>query len=195
METSARKRAGVICEAGFRIDFQPDQLTVSRDGSAWNPRMRVARYWQMFAAIGVGIGLLALLASDKPLSRPVPLVSLPILLAILLFFVWPLGVNNIRCSREHLEVIRLRRGNETGRWHFPRELVERVHIEPVFGRPEMGYAIAFTVNGNTVRTLRGIQLNEAQAVLLALSELGFDVGVCTSEPGGEAPERRGELAD
>jgi hypothetical protein len=179
MEAAAFKSAETLREGGFSIDIQPGELIVTRDRSAWNPRMRMSRDWQIVAAIIVAIFLTVDLASKKSLSGSVPLVSFPILLGILLFFVWPLGVNNIHCTREHLEVICVNRGIETGRWLFPHSLVERIHIEEAFGRAEMGFTIVFTVNGNAVRTLRGIQLKEAQIVLLELRDLGFDVRVGT----------------
>jgi hypothetical protein len=179
MEKTAWKSEETLREGGFRIEVHPGELIVTRDPSAWNPRMRRSRHWQIAVAIGVAIIIVVNLTKSP--SELVPPVSFPILLGILLFFLWPLGVNNIQCTREHIEVIRLHRGIEIGRWLFPRSLVERVHIEQAFGRSEMGFTIAFTVNGNTVQTLRGIRLDEAQVVLLQLRDLGFDVGVGGSD--------------
>jgi hypothetical protein len=176
MDATAYKSAEAIPGDGFSIDIQPGKLIVTRN--PWKPSISSA--WQM-AAVILAIFLIGSLVAGKSPSGPVPLLSFPILAGILIFFLWPIGVNNIHCTREHLEVIREHRGSETGRWLFPRTLVERIHIEEAFGRAEMGFTIVFTVNGTTVRALRGIQLKEAQIVLLELRELGFEVGVGTSD--------------
>jgi hypothetical protein len=108
MEGSACNPRETRCEGGFRIEIQPDELIISRDRSAWNPRMARSRFWQTSGEIFVGLLLVVYLTSSKSGSGPVPLMSFPILMAILLFFLWPLGVNNIHCTREPLQVIVLR---------------------------------------------------------------------------------------
>lgn len=80
MGATARKSSEILRDGGFSIEIKLGELTVTRDRSAWNPRMYMLRDWQVAVAIMVVIFLVVELASNKSVSGPVPLVSFPILL-------------------------------------------------------------------------------------------------------------------
>src|SRR3974390_1199277 len=116
-----------IRDGGFRIEIGLDDLVVAKEPAARrSPRVSVISILWIVLICFVGYKLL--LRGDPSFFHLDQsfLIGFPLLIAILVFAVWPAGVNNIRATRQSLEVTRLLRGNETGRWVFPRAAVKQL---------------------------------------------------------------------
>jgi uncharacterized integral membrane protein len=167
-----------ICDGGFRIEISQDELTVTRDQAAWKPRRSsvLARvFYTVFVVIAVIVVVIDFGAAL--IDRPLIVAALAALL-FLPGLLWTrfAGINNLHCTRQNLEVIRIVRRRETGRWLFPRDLVKKVrYAEVAASRYGATFALAFSVEGKKVKVLRGIECPEAQTILRELSRLGFDV--------------------
>ncbi len=177
LETTT-KYPHTICDGGFRIEILQDELTVSRDETAWKLRTSsiLSRVFVVLVLVAFSVRLLFTLV---PLLVDQPLPALAILVVLIVpGLLWARyeGTNNIHCTRENLEVIRFVRGREAGRWLFPRELVKQTSFAAVsWSNSGSTFALIFKVEGKKVKVLRGIESPEAQIVLRELQRLGFDV--------------------
>jgi hypothetical protein len=167
-----------ICEGGFRIEIAQDELTVTRDEAAWRPR-RSSVLGRVLYLVFVVVAAIVILVDFGSAFIERPLIA--VLLAALLFLpgvFWRrfAGINNLHCTRQNLEVIRIVRGRKTGRWLFPHELIKQArYAEVAASKYGASFAIVFSVEGKKVKALRGIECPEAQTVLRELGRLGFDV--------------------
>jgi phosphoribosylformylglycinamidine (FGAM) synthase PurS component len=178
MPESTAKAMETACDGGFRIETSQDELTATRTPSAWKKRTSSIAS-RVFVAIVAVVLAINLLFSTVPLLIDRPL---GILLVAAFIFVpgvlWARlrGTNNLHCTRQNLEVIRLIRGRETGRWLFPCALVKQIRYAAVsYSKYGSTFALVFTVEGKKVKVLRGIECPEAQIILRELHRLGFDV--------------------
>jgi hypothetical protein len=187
-----------ISDGGFCIVIHPDELTVTKDSSAWKVRTKSAVSRVITTVLFV---LFVLVVGVNVFSESTGrgLLFLGIIAALTIpsmLYGWLRGLNNIHCTCNDLEVTRIVRGHPTGTWRFPRDLVKQVRFAPVsYSRYGSTNALVFTVEGKRVQILRGIEIPEAQIVLSAMKRLGFDVLIDVAMPMAAemALERRGKL--
>jgi hypothetical protein len=167
-----------IFEGGFRIDIEPDQLTVVRDAGAAAPSTGTIAV-RLLAVVCVVAVALKILFDAVPAfgnSPPSVLAFVVILIGIGVLWAWHSKADNIHCSRKRLEIVRAVRGRIAARRAFPRSHIRQIGFTAIsWSTSGPRFAIVFKVNGREVEVLRGIESPEAQTVLRELDRLGYDV--------------------
>jgi len=173
---------------GFRIAMSPDELTVTRDVRAYNSTIRMRRAVILFSGIalslvvfygkfirsGVGTGLLPPTLERSLGWIPSLLLSmLPLILAADILYP---DTNNLRCTREHVEVTRLLFGKVRNTLSFSTVDVKQVRYVDSFGFLLGPPArLEFQAGGKQVKCLQGLKCVEAQRILDEFERMGFDI--------------------
>lgn len=163
---------------GFRIESIPVMLEVTYDPKAHEDENRscsrkITR-WYPFIIFGVVMAVLSFSAISN--SQWILLLLPPVFLAYFIVSQAIAIANNIRCTPETLQVIRITRGKEKESWSFPREEVGPISYT-VFSSSRYGSTcgLQFAVQSQRVRVLSGLEIIEAQLLLNELSRLGYEV--------------------
>lgn len=148
---------------GFRIEISPDELTVTEFTSARTRLWVYLTYAVVFCCLLVSAG-----RSSE--------IFLLLLLGASVFRYLFVGVHNLRCTRENLEVIDIFYGRTRRTRSYKRNDVSGTRFGAVslskYG-PTGG--LIFEVAGSRIKALYGLRCVEAQKVLDELQRLGFDV--------------------
>lgn len=166
-----------IRDGGFRIDIQPDELTVTADKTAWVVRKK-SRKSQIFYVVFVLLvvcGLVSDLFSTISQDGPGSLAFLAVLIGLGVLIAYAQGCKNLRCNRESLEVIKVARGRIMSTTSYPRGSLQKIRFGTV---SYAGYAavcgLVFEAGGKRVKVLRGLGSPEARRIVAELRLLGFD---------------------
>jgi len=174
----AAQNDATICSGGFRIEIHPDELTVTRNRTAFQPKNKTALgiIWKVFIFIFIAFYALfsflptALKGGYAFLGIFAAMIGLPALWA------YSQGSKNLHCTRDNLEVIQVARGKVRNKWAYPKDSVKRVGFAPVsYSRYGSTCGLIFRAQGKKVKTLVGLECPEAQIILQQLDRLGFDI--------------------
>jgi len=182
-ETTANNQK-IITDGGFRIEIKLDSLTVTADKKAWNKGNLAAS--QIIALIGI-IAVACIIFIDwltSPTSKNLILLAVFVLFAAIgLLSRYFQGTNNIHCTRGNLEVIQVRPRRAAVSLLFPRSQVQQIRLGALaYGKYQAVMGIVFNASGKKIKTLRSIELPEAQTVLNELKKLGYDTVIDVGMP-------------
>lgn len=163
---SAANSTEIEISGGFEIEVSPDELTVTKAG-AISTR---ARLW-MYLLYALAFCYILLSAGWSS-----SFIFLGVLLAAGIFRYLFVGVHNLRCTRENLEVIDVVCGQTERTWSYPRSDVKGIRFGTVsFSRYGSTGGLMFEVEGKRIKALYGLKCIEAQKILDELQRLGFDI--------------------
>lgn len=149
---------------GFRIEISPEQLSVTDDTSAKSPLWLYLTYAAFLCYVLVSEG------------RSSAFLFLLLLSAIRAFQYLFVGVHNLRCTRENLEVIDVFHGRAKKTRSYKRSDVTGISFGTVsFSRYGATGGMIFEAAGKRIKALYGLKCVEAQKLLNELQRLGFDV--------------------
>jgi hypothetical protein len=171
MTEAAPHIIGIHTSGGFRIETYPDEIVVTKVASAESPtgRMRFVRYLAYGALLSCAS--FALLISARQF---LPFVVIFLAVAILRYLL--VGIHNLRCTRDGLDVIDVFHGRKEKTRLFPRAEVKRVRFGAVsYSKYGATCGLIFTAAGKNIKTLSGLKCIEAQEILDELQRLGYDV--------------------
>jgi hypothetical protein len=154
----------VRVSGGFRIEISPDELVVSE-----------ARSTEASFAIYLTYGVLFLFILYKLVltNRFLPFFALLLAIVVRYLFV---GIHNLRCTRETLEVIDIFHGRAKQTKFYTRSEVKTIRFGAVSYSKYGGIGgLIFEAAGKRIKTLYGLKCAEAQDILDELQRLGFDV--------------------
>jgi hypothetical protein len=86
------------------------------------------------------------------------------------------GHNDLHCTSERMDVIRMVRGQMKNKRTFLKESVMKIRFALVrYSQYSPTCGLVFYVAGKKIKTLEGLESPEAQTILRELDRLGFDV--------------------
>ena len=167
-----------IRTGGFQIDVSLDMVQVSFDKTAYDDQTSRATR-KIFSIVLVtlfGLYVAMRFSFSHVEQSPYSFLFLMVIFGASALFQSSIGKNNIRCTRESLQVVRVVRGRTAGSWTFPIELISAITYS-VFSSSRYGNTcgLAFSVQSNKVKTLAGLKIVEAKKILDELDRLGFSV--------------------
>ena len=172
MNETVTSSSNALTSGGFRIEISPNGMAVTEATSrkAW-----VSRYLT-YAAVAA---CYAAFSSDR-------YSWLWVLLLLGLADVFRrmiVGVHNLRCTTENLEVIDVFLGRSEETRTFPRAEVRQVRFGAVsFSRYGNNGGLIFEAERERVKVLYGLKCIEAQKILEELKRFGFDILVDVGMP-------------
>jgi hypothetical protein len=178
MAETAVQNDATIFAGGFRIEIHPDELTVTADRSAVQPKKKSVKktLFTVFICIFFAFYLLFDVLPSILSSGVDDVVIVSLIVGSLLLWGYLSGSKNLHCTRDNLEVIQVSRGQVRDKWLYPKDAVKNIRFAPVaYSKYRTTCGLVFTVQGKKIKTLRGIESPEAQIVLKQLDRLGFDV--------------------
>jgi hypothetical protein len=198
MANPAQISTGTIRGGGFRIEISAGELIVTRDKAAVALRKPSITRSVLKAIFPVVATLLILIEVGNWWRRGGPLAFflLALLFGLPLLLNYFRPKNDIRCTPENLEVIRVRRGKTIGKWTFPRNLVSTIRFTVLSqSRTDQTCGLVFLVQGNKVKVLEGLEIVEAYRILQELERLGYEAPGDVSMPMAVemATERRNSI--
>ncbi len=150
---------------GFRIEITPVGLTVEKAAETqtlWIYLIYAVIFCYFFYAL-VSVG--------RPASF---LLLLPLAVGVIQY--WFVGIHNLRCTRENIEVIDVIRGRTRRVRSYPRDSVKGIRYGGVsFSMYSSICGLILEVEGKPVKTLYGLKCVEAKKILDELQRLGFNV--------------------
>ncbi|HEX8812225.1 MAG TPA: hypothetical protein VF742_09565 [Terracidiphilus sp.] len=184
MPETAANTEKTIVDGGFRIEIKPDELTVTADNKAWGKGKPTApRYISLAGTLVLACVILMDWSTGPANNELISLTVFILLVAIGLLIHYFQGTSNIHCTRENLEVIRARPRRPAESRLFPRPQIQQIRFGAVaYGKYSAVMGIVFNVNGKKIKTLRGIEIPEAQTVLNELKRLGYDTLIDVGMP-------------
>ncbi|MGA9069377.1 MAG: hypothetical protein WB424_03915 [Terracidiphilus sp.] len=178
METSSLSST-IVNSGGFRIEIRPDELAVTADKKAFgSPKKSAIRLFIRYLIFGFfGLYTLFFLVPKFIDFNSTGKITFMAFIIIVFCIGWLSGSTNIRCTRENLEVIRVRLGRANQTTLYAKDRVKDICfgvVSPVISKyPVCG--IIFTVAGKKIKTLDGLKVVEAQKILAELQRLGYSV--------------------
>lgn len=150
---------------GFRLEVSSDEFSVAEATST-----RTRLWTSLLYAVVFGYILVSAAFSA---SSIITIGVLFLAGALQYLFV---GVHNLRCTRDYLQVIDVIRGRTTRTRSFLRTEVKDIRFGAVsFSRYGSIGGLIFEVAGKKIKALYGLRCIEAQKILDELQRLGFDV--------------------
>jgi hypothetical protein len=164
METSSLSLT-TVSSGGFRIETRLDELVVTADRKAFASKKKSVLNLLMkcFAFVFLGLWVIFVFV-QKMLAFDFTGYLISTFFIAAIFLVGWLGeIRNIRCTRENMEVIRVRRGRADRSSIYPKPTVKGIRfglVSSVISKyPVCG--IIFTAEGKKVKTLDGLKVVEA----------------------------------
>ena len=167
-----------LSAGGFRIEIHPEEITVTADKSAVQPKKR-STLKITFSEVVCGFAALYILFFILPsiVNRSYAyLAALVLIFGPSLLRAYLKGSKNLHGTGDNLEVIQVSRGKVRNKWLFPKSAIKGVRFAPVaYSRYGTTCGLVFTAEGKKVKILNGLECPEAQTILKQLDRLGFDV--------------------
>jgi hypothetical protein len=131
MTDTAMPKGTKVSAGGFLIDIQTDELTVTAEKSAVQPRKKSPLRVSFIVIVSLFLAAYILFALipeivDKGASY---LAALVLIFVPSLLWAYLRGSKNLHCTRESLEVIRIARGKVRERW-LPKRSRQRDSLRP-----------------------------------------------------------------
>jgi hypothetical protein len=167
-----------VSAGGFHIEIRPDELTVTADKSAIQPRKRspLRNFLTVLVCVFAALYLVLVFVPAMLKGGITKVAVLALVVVPSLLWAYLRGSKNLHCTRDNLEVIHVVHGRVRNNWLFPKNVVRNIRFAPVaYSKYGSTCGLVFTVRGKKVKTLYGIECPEAQIVLKQLDRLGFDV--------------------
>ena len=166
----------LISDGGFRIEIQPDELTVTPDSKAWQEKKSTwsgkAFRLSLYGVFGLVL-LLEIADLNDPLRSLLISASLIGLFCLIAMFAAEYAIH---CTSNSIEVIKIVRGKERSRQSYPKNEIGQISFAPVsYSKYGAVNGIVFKAAGKKVKTLKGLECPEAQTILKELDRLGFNV--------------------
>jgi hypothetical protein len=175
---TAIKNDATVSAGGFRIEIYPDELTVTADRSAVQPRKKSAMGIFFMALVGIFVAFYFLFVFLPAILNGgfTYLAIVALLIAPSLLWAYLRGSKNLHCTHDNLEVIQVSNGRVRNKWLFPKDAVKGICFAPVsYSKYGSICGLVFTAQGKKVKILYRLECPEAQTILKQLDRLGFDV--------------------
>jgi hypothetical protein len=177
MKSEAEKESRIL-GGGFSIEIHPDEVKVTSDdsiqGGGRRSTLRMIVLYVIFLLLGVYF--FAPLFRGTVRDRLTALTVYVLIFGPALIWGWITGRNDLRCTRENLEVLNFARGKIRQTRVFPRTTVHRIRFGTVaLSKYGSGNGLLFQAEGKTVKALTGLESPEAQTILREFERLGFNV--------------------
>jgi len=198
MTETAIQNEALICSGGFHIEIHPDELTVTQDRTAFQPKKKTALGAIIKSVIAVFFIFYVLIILLPRISDDLFGFVAACALIIIPGVAWSLfhGVKNLHATCDLLEILQVTRGNVRNRWQYPKDSVKGICFAPVsYSRYGTTCGLVFKAQGKKVKILEGLESPEAKTILEQLERLGFDVvhDVAMSMMAEMALERRNSV--
>jgi hypothetical protein len=168
----------------FKIEISQDRVSVSHIDGGWPPDVGMTIVFFALSAVTVCAVATWLTTRDVWLTPS----NLPLLVAMILFAVtllwaalrslFPTG-QSLTCDRATLTIGRVPGASLRGRWRyesFPVTTVKELKFASVaFGGRTPVLGLRFKVDGETKKTLAGLECPEAAQILNALASYGVNI--------------------
>jgi hypothetical protein len=178
MSQTATKTSDMVVSGGCRIEIAPDQVSATRSRSAW----ALGEKWVLRYILTVaGCAFMIFISISNAISRSShPLLVSAMITIALLAVAWVLallrGKVNLRCTREYLELTRVRRGRVLRVRSFLRTEVERIQfVDGSFFHSGARGSLGFIASGKKYEVLNCLLSVEAQKIIDECARLGYDV--------------------
>lgn len=167
----------VLADGGFRIEISPDQVDITADPKAWKRQTKSqSRIWfgHFFVFIVWSVAAFRILPQFIALGS----AGLWVLLGLVcyIFAISRFDPNfNLHCTREYIEVIRIRRGKILSRNTYLQPEITKVRYVPIsYSKSGAALGIVFQVAGKKIKTMRRLECIEGDRILTELHRLGYD---------------------